>query len=357
VRVEIDEDIRKAKTLPAEVYGPAWFDVLTERVLAPAWHLVGDDDDVAAPGAVAPVEVLPPPRPEPLLLARDAAGEVRCLSNVCTHRGNLVATERGMVSGLRCPYHGRRFALDGRFLSMPRFEGAKDFPTPADDLPRVGLGRLGRLLFASVRPALPFDAWTAPLRSLLGALDLGAWPRDPATSRDYDVAAHWALYVDNYLEGFHIPFVHPGLAAVIEPSGYETRTLPHGVVQSAAARPGEPALEIGGKERVAALYVWLFPTTMLNVYPWGLSVNVVKPLAPDRTRVSFLSYVRDPTLHGIGAGGDLGRVQAEDEAVVESVQRGVRSRLYDRGRYSPTEEVGVHHFHRLLAQALDGPSP
>jgi choline monooxygenase len=91
---------------------------------------------------------------------------------------------------------------------------------------------------------------------------------------------------------------------------------------------------------------------MLNFYPWGLSINVVRPLAVDRTAVSFLTYVRDPSRLARGAGADLHRVEMEDEAVVEAVQRGVRSRLYRAGRYSPTRETGVHHFHRLIAGLL-----
>jgi choline monooxygenase len=92
---------------------------------------------------------------------------------------------------------------------------------------------------------------------------------------------------------------------------------------------------------------------MLNVYPWGVSVNVVRPLAVDRTRVSFLSYVWDPKKLDAGASADLHRVEMEDEAVVESVQQGVRSRLYRHGRYSPAREAGVHHFHRLLLRFLE----
>ncbi|HVS01981.1 MAG TPA: SRPBCC family protein, partial [Thermoanaerobaculia bacterium] len=104
--------------------------------------------------------------------------------------------------------------------------------------------------------------------------------------------------------------------------------------------------------RVAAYYFWVFPNLMLNVYPWGLSINVVRPLAVGRTRVSFLSWVWRPEKLASGAGAALDRVEREDEEVVECVQRGVRSRLYRRGRYSPTREQGVHHFHRLVAAAL-----
>jgi choline monooxygenase len=79
---------------------------------------------------------------------------------------------------------------------------------------------------------------------------------------------------------------------------------------------------------------------------------VVKPLGVDRTRVSYLSYVWDASKLDRGAGAALDRVEREDEVIVESVQRGVRARLYERGRYSPKREQGVHHFHRLLVRAL-----
>jgi choline monooxygenase len=91
---------------------------------------------------------------------------------------------------------------------------------------------------------------------------------------------------------------------------------------------------------------------MLNVYPWGISVNLVEPQGIDRTRVIFRSFVWDESALDKGAGSGLDRVEAEDEAIVEAVARGVRSRLYGRGRYSPTRERGVHHFHRLLAEFL-----
>jgi len=103
---------------------------------------------------------------------------------------------------------------------------------------------------------------------------------------------------------------------------------------------------------IAAFYFFLFPNTMLNFYPWGLSINVVVPLAVDRTRVVYRALVSDPAKRRRGAGGDLDRVEHEDEEIVEQVQRGIRSRLYDRGRYSPLREAGVHHFHRLLTRSI-----
>ena len=345
----IDPDIRRARSLPSEAYtSDAWFVRMRDRVFARTWHFVADAERLATPGRVLPCTLLERCLAEPIVLSRDAGGALHGLSNVCTHRGNLVVQEEGEVQGLRCRYHGRRFGLDGRFVSMPEFEGVEGFPSSSDDLARIPLGRLDRLVFASVEPAMSFDELVAPVREHLPAGALGPLTFAPERSRDYEIAASWALYCDNYLEGFHIPFVHAALAAAVDYGTYRTDLCRWGTLQVARAKEGEDAFEGG----VAAYYAFLFPATMLNVYPWGLSINVVRPLAVDRTAVSFLTYVRDAGRLGRGAGADLHRVEMEDEAVVQAVQRGVRSRLYRAGRYSPTRETGVHHFHRLLAEMM-----
>ena len=85
-----------------------------------------------------------------------------------------------------------------------------------------------------------------------------------------------------------------------------------------------------------------------SFYPWGLSVNLVLPLSVDRTRIEYYGFVWDKKFLGKGAGGDLDKVEEEDQFVVESTQRGVSSVSYERGRYSPSKEIGVHHFHQML---------
>src|SRR5947199_4575646 len=354
----IDPDIRVARTLPARVYSdPILFRAQQERVFARTWQYAAHDEVVKVAGQVYPFTLLPGALDEPLLLTRDANDQVHCLSNVCTHRGTLVVEGAGHETQLRCRYHGRRFTLDGRFHSMPEFEGAKGFPSTADDLPSVALARWERFLLVSLGPAMPFDDMSAPLRERLTRLPFGRLAFDAAGVRDYFVNANWALYIDNYLEGFHIPYVHSGLAGVLDYGEYAVELARYSVLQLGVATQGErtitlPAAHPDTRRRIAAYYYWLFPTTMFNVYPWGVSVNVVTPLAVDRTRVSFLPFVWDESARDQGAGAGLDRVEREDEAIVESVQRGTRSRLYERGRYSPTRETGVHHFHRLLAEFL-----
>ena len=343
--LSIDPDIAVAQTLPGSFYSDAAvFAALRERVFARTWQWLGTLDDVAEPESLAPRALLPGFLDEPLLLSRDAEGRLRCMSNVCTHRGNILVGAACRAKQIRCGYHSRRFDLAGHMTFMPEFKEARDFPSPSDDLPQVAFGEWAGQAFASLDPAGALAEFLAPVQASVASDPLGQLTYDPTRDRDFSVKAHWALYVENYLEGFHIPFVHAALNEVVDYGSYASELHRYANLQLAHDKQGQ----------VAARYWWVFPNLMLNFYPWGLSVNVVQPQAIDRTRVLFRSFVWDESKLERGAGAGLDRVEAEDEAVVEAVARGVRSRLYTRGRYSPTRERGVHHFHRLLCEFLDG---
>jgi choline monooxygenase len=357
---KIDPDIRRAETLPGSVYhAPEFYESAKQRVFARSWQYIADAGRIKAPGHVLPFELLPGCLNESLVLTVDDKSRLHCLSNVCTHRGTVVVEGEGHVRGLRCRYHGRRFALDGSFISMPEFDEVENFPSEADNLPRVPLQQWGPLLFAAIAPAFSFKEWLQPLNERLSWLPLERFEFDEATSHDYYMNANWALYCDNYLEEFHIPYVHATSLTGLDYAGYRTETYAYSSLQLGVARDSERAFELpddhpDAGERIAAFYYWLFPNLMLNFYPWGLSMNVVQPLGPQRTRVSFRSYVWDASKRE-GVGGDLHRVEMEDEEVVQAVQKGVQSRLYHRGRYSPRREIGTHHFHTLLARFLAAP--
>ena len=358
--IVIDADVRRAETLPGAAYSdPDLHAKLRERVFARAWHFVADADALKVPGQVHPTTLCEGAIDEPIVLTRDRADRLHCLSNVCTHRAALVCEGPGVESQLRCRYHGRRFALDGSFVSMPEFEAAENFPRPEDSLPKLPLERWKRFLFAALEPAVPFASWIAELERRAAFLPIDEAVLDPAGTRDYLVRANWALYVDNFLEGFHLPYVHGGLAQRLDYGKYRTELAAHGNVQIGIASGAEetfdfPAGHPQSGERVAGFWVWMFPNLTWSFYPWGVSINLIQPLAVDRTRVRFLQYVWDRSKLEASAGNAIDRVEREDEAVVESVQKGVRSRLYTAGRYSPTREAGVHQFHRMLAEALAG---
>lgn len=356
----VDPAISRAETLPGWVYhDPEAYEHQRESVLARAWHLVADLNQVRTPGRVLPVTLLPGCLNEPLVVTRDKEGEVHCLSNVCTHRGALVVEGEGHLNALRCRYHGRKFGLDGSFQSMPEFGEVENFPRPCDNLPKVATGQWGPLLFASLDPFCPFEDWIRPVAERCNWLQpaLVDARLDQDGSQDYLIKAHWALYCDNYLEEFHIPYIHSGSLAGLDYDAYRTERFEWGNLQFGYGKEGEEAFDLPPQhpdhgERISAYYFWLFPNLMLNFYPGALSVNVVAPLGPDRTRVSFLPWVWDPTKRGGGVDGDLHRVEMEDEEVVESQHRGLASRLYKRGRFSPRREVGTHHFHELLARFM-----
>ena len=131
---QIDPDIRRARTLASEFYtDAAWFELSKERIFARTWQFAGRTDE---PGNLRPYAMLPGFLDESLLIARSSSG-IRCMSNVCTHRGKIVIEEACDANLIRCGYHGRRFSLEGKFLSMPEFESVEDFPSERDDLTKV----------------------------------------------------------------------------------------------------------------------------------------------------------------------------------------------------------------------------
>ena len=188
---------------------------------------------------------------------------------------------------------------------MPEFSLAKNFPTDADHLPQVPFDHLGNFLFASADPAMSFAEAIGEVKRRLFWMPFDQLHFDASRSRDYMVNAHWALYCENYLELLHIPFVHKALRKVLDFGNYTTELYRYSNLQLALSRPDEE------------------------------------------------SFVFDESKLGKGAGGELDVVEMEDEAVVESVQKGIRSRFYQHGRYSPSLETGTHHFHQLLCEFLN----
>ena len=348
---EVDERIAHAETPPGEAYcSQSVFNAEIDSIFSRSWLGVPAVSDALS--WVEPFQLLPGAMDESLVFTRDAKGTEAILSNVCTHRGMQLSCEPRNAKRLRCMYHGRRFSMSGALEAAPGFDGAEDFPRPQDDLASLPLEYFGPIAFTAIQPTLDFATWLAPVKSWMRGLDVSALRFKADETKRYRVAANWKLYLDNYLEGFHIRTVHRSLAAALDVNGYETRLLSHGSLQIGRVNADEPALKLADDhplagERIGALYFHLFPNTLINVYPWGLSINHVNPISVDQTEVIFRSYYWDESLRDQGAGADLHRVELEDEAVVEAVQKGIRSRLYTRGRYAPKQEEAVHHFHRL----------
>ena len=353
-KFNIDSDISKAETLPSSFYKDLKiFEELKTKIFLKSWQWVGDSDLVKDKNSVYPQLLLEDYLTEPIVLTRDESDTIHCLTNVCTHRGNILVFEPGKSKKLVCMYHGRRFNNKGDFEFMPEFDKTKDFPRPCDNLHKFPLIKWGKLLFAGLNPSFDFQTVIDKMSERIGFLPINEFKPDSTLSKDFTVNAHWALYCDNYLEGFHIPFVHKDLNKELEYEDYFTQGIDNTVLQIGIGKDNENTFDLPKKHRdygknVSAYYFFLFPNMMFNFYPWGLSINVVKPKSPEYTEIEYFTYVWKEELMEKGAGADLDKVELEDEEIVESVQKGVKSNSYDRGRYSPKREIGVHHFHLLL---------
>ena len=222
-RFFVDPNIARAKTIDADFYTSGdVFEQCMEKIFAPSWQFVGNDELVKEQGDVYPFTLLPGYLDEPLLLTKDKTGSINILSNVCTHRGNLVADKACKLNNLRCRYHGRMFNLDGKFVSMPEFKEVENFPSDDDNLPKLEIFKWSNWLFTSVNPVYPKDLFFRDMMERVSWLPLDEFKFHPELSRTFNVKANWALYCENYLEGFHIPFVHSGLNAVIDYGEYAT---------------------------------------------------------------------------------------------------------------------------------------
>ncbi len=354
----VHQDISLAHTIDTSFYlEPKFYEASKEQIFAPSWQYAGFAAQVAEPYQAQPFILLEHFLNEPIVLTCDENKEIHCMSNVCTHRGNLLVYEPCKSKHLRCRYHGRQFAMNGCFLSMPEFKEVQNFPSDSDNLHRLPLFKWGQLLFTSLTPSLPAALYLKEMMDRVNWLPMDKLVYHPELSKDYTVQASWALYCENYLEGFHIPFVHAGLNQVLDFGEYTTEIFTYCNLQLGIGKKGDSCFTIPegspdyGKE-VAAYYFWVFPNMMFNFYPWGLSLNIVEPLTVDTCKVRFLSFVYDNSKLNIGAGSGLDTVEHEDEEVVQQVQKGIRSRFYHQGRYSVTREQGTHHFHSLIASHL-----
>jgi choline monooxygenase len=345
-----------ALALPAACYThAAWHARELDAVFARSWQLVAHHAQVAGPGdhAVAQAGRVP------LVIVRGEAepatprGVLRALHNVCRHRAGPLATCDGRgARALTCAYHGWTYTLDGALRGAPEMHDAADFDVTAIRLPRAAAAEWQGLVFAALAPEAPFADVVDGIDARL-ARDLAGYRHAGRVS--YDIACNWKVYVDNFLEGYHVPRVHPALNRLLDYRSYRTELArwsslqwsPLDVAQGPYGNSGA-----GGDE--VALYWWLWPNTMLNVLPGRLQTNRVLPLAADRCRVDFdYYYAADANDDAAERDRDFAdAVQAEDIAICEAVQRGLASGSYTAGRLNPTRESGVWHFHELLRAAL-----
>lgn len=344
--------LSEAWTIPASWYvDPRVHELERRTVFARTWQLAGRVDQLGAAGRFVTCEIAG----EPVVVVRGGDGALRAFFNVCRHHAAAVVTEaEGAARHLRCPYHGWTYTLEGELKGTPDFAGVCHFERGANGLVPVECEVWENWVFVRVEPGGP------TLAEFLGA-DLIEQTR-PLNFRDlhwlerrhYAFDCNWKVFVDNYLDGgYHVPYLHKGLDSVLDYGRYtiengERFCLQASPVVSAGAEEQTGAVRTGER----ALYYWIYPNFMINWYEGVMDTNLVIPCGVDRTEVVFDFYfpdvsdaARERNLASIAVGQ---RIQDEDTAICKSVQRGLTSRAYRRGRLSVRREAGEHLFHRLL---------
>jgi choline monooxygenase len=349
--------LERARTIPSAWYfDPEIYAAECRHVFGASWVVAGRAAQVAEPNSFLTAEIAG----EPVAVVRDGQGVLRAFSNVCRHRGaQVLNAPEGKATRLRCVYHGWTYDLAGRLRGTPEFDGVQEFCREDHGLPQLAVEVWGPLVFVHLPPSGPvlrLAEYLSPLPERTAGLGLERLRF--VGRREYELTCNWKVFVDNYQDGgYHVNTVHPGLAGALDYSQYRTENAGKTSVQISPLKPSDdPAV---GKVRTGdnAYYWWIFPNLMINLYQGVMDTNLVLPQGPDRCRVLFDFYFADP--EGPAAQAFIAQsmevahqVQLEDQTVCEQVQRGLKSRSYDTGRFSVRREAGGYHFHRLLAEYL-----
>ena len=353
-----DLPLADASTPPSWWYtDPRIFELEKRTVFARSWQMVGRTDQVREPGQYLTFELAG----EPLLVARGNDTVLRGFFNVCRHHAAAVMTKpEGKTETLRCPYHGWTYNLDGALVVTPEFAAVRNFDRSSNALTPVQIAQWENLVFAKLTTGSP------SLEDFLGS-DLAQQIRQLSFEtlswmerRVYTLNCNWKVFVDNYLDGgYHVPHLHRGLNSVLDSVNYTIEPGEHFCLQSSpisTQKADEKTAAVRKGNR--ALYYWIYPNLMINWYEGVMDFNLVCPRGVDRTEVIFDFYFSDVSeasrKQNVASIAVSERIQAEDVAICESVQRGLASSAYTAGRLSVRREAGEHLFHKLLYADLKG---
>lgn len=323
-----------------------------QAIFGREWLCVGSAHAVAAPGSYVADEVAG----WPVLVVRGGDGQLRAFHNVCRHRaGPLVDDGCGTCRSLVCRYHGWAYGLDGGLRA------ARDFGVELTDDERaeLGLHRVhvdvwrGLLFvnFTSVEAAAgppPLAEWLSGFADECAEFPMESWT--PTERLVHDIACNWKAYGDNYLEGYHIPLVHPALSRAIDPSSYRVEVGDGWCRHRADTRAGTVA---------TGAWLWHWPNLALNLYEHGMSVERWWPTSPTSCRL-VLDFCFAPADQCVDDARERNRLDVvasdriclEDKAICEAVQRNLQAGVYDTGSLSPKHEGAVAAFQRRVTDAV-----
>ena len=353
-----NDPLDHAWTIPSPWYFDPRVGKLEEQsVFAATWQVVGRADQVREKGNFFTADIAG----EPIVVARGDDGELRAFYNVCRHHAAAVVTEKeGCARQFRCPYHGWTYGTDGALKGMVEFDGVCNFDRGKNGLVPVRVDIWENFVFVNLDGhALPLQDFLSAVPGIVAPLQL-TQKLHYFDRRIYTLNCNWKVYVDNYLDGgYHVPHAHKGLSSVIEYTKYTIENFDRACLQSSPLS-SDTSSEAGvaATRQGRAFYLWIYPNFMINAYEGVMDTNLVLPIGVDKCAVVFDYYFGDVSqsaeAHNKESIRISEKVQDEDEAICDAVQRGLGSRAYVAGRLSVRREAGEHLFHRLLHSNLTG---
>jgi choline monooxygenase len=344
--------VTRSDTIPSSWYtDPAFHAVDRDAVFARSWQNVGSLDQVRESGQFLVGKVAD----NPVIVVRGQEGELRAFYNVCKHRGGPLALCDGKAKALQCQYHGWTYLLDGSLRGVPKMDRSELFDKKDFGLVPINVDTWEDQVFVHLgKDPEPVAKTFAGITERIAPAQIAGLRLERRV--EYEVGCNWKVYVDNFLEGYHVPFVHPELVSLFEYSKYRTEVFERYNLQWTPLDTSNPSPYSVEGEEGQAYYYWVWPNYMLNILPGRLQTNVIEPMGPDRCRVVFRYYYREVESEGAKSRAQADhdysdKVQEEDREICERVQAGLGSRAYDRGRFSPEMEEGVWHFQSLLKGA------
>ena len=378
--------VHLAQTLTPDAYTSAeFFAVEREQVFGRSWVAVGCSAQVREPGDVLVTAVAG----RSIFVVRNRDGKLRAFYNACRHRGTqLLKPEECRVKRfIRCPYHSWAYDLDGACVGTPLFTGSdippdqqavfdmedvKGFDRADYGLLKISVDSWGPLVFVNLDPnAAPLHEDLGDLPARTAGHRLEEW--EIARVADYEIAANYKLIGENFMEYYHLPWVHPGLVKV-SPIEAHHRWQGTGMYAGFCTSPIAQDTEAGGwggglpplrgldeSDAVSARFIWLFPNVAINILPNHLFIILARPTSPRATHeTTYLLTHREST-----AGGDGGQaieqlasfwdsVNREDIDIVERVQRGLDTTPFPGGRLCYRFEESLHRFQNMVIDRMVG---
>lgn len=329
--------------LDARLYAsPRTFEEERDLIFSRSWQLIGPASRLKEPGRYVATEIAG----LKIFVLRGRDGTLRAFRNVCRHRGaRLLAEGSGRCGPVRCPYHNWTYGDEGQLLNAPWFGEDADFHKEDWPLHKIEVGEWRGLVFVSIKPAQGLEAQLGGLIAELKDEPIEKYL--PVHEEKMIFDANWKIYTDNFVEGYHIPGIHPTFFAAIDFEQFKT-TAHAGYVRMTA--PPREGLFYRGK------WLWMWPNWTLSLFQGGMNTSRINPIDHERTELIYNFYFEDVSAATGEARKDtisrnLAVVREDFEICIET-HKNYATGAYAAGPLSPRHEAGVHYFQNCIKEAL-----